>query len=927
MKKTDHSVKRRAGSGLLALCLILALFGVCLVPVSASAGGVTVALHYSRPDGAYDGWDVWAWADGQDGAGYEFAEVDGEMVATIPVAPGVTRLGFIVRQGGNNWSAKDVNADQFIELPDVLRGTVHIYVESGVEGYTREDGDDVVTGVLVSTAKYDYDTGTVQVTATGPVKGELTEVFVIEGPDGKVAITGASDTGSNTYALTVEEMDLNQSYKLIYDGTEYKIVMPNIYSTDSFEADYTYAGDDLGAVWSADKTSFRVWAPTADSVSVKLYGSGTEGADDLIETVPMALDVNGTWVAEKAGDLNGTYYTFAVTVGGVTQEACDPYARTTGVNGKRAMVIDLDSTDPDGWAEDKNPNASLGVNDAVIYELHVRDLSSDPGSGIKNAGKFLGLTETGTKTAGGMSTGIDHIKELGATHVHLLPVYDFGSVDETKLDEPQFNWGYDPVNYNVPEGSYSTDPYNGAVRVNEMKRMVKAMHDEGLSVIMDVVYNHVQSATDFCFNKLVPGYFSRINENGAYSSGSGCGNDTASERSMVRKYIVDSVKYWCDEYHIDGFRFDLVGLIDTQTINELVEAVHAERPDVIFYGEGWTMSTSVTKEGVKLATQPNSRKTPGFAYFSDNIRDALKGSVFDKGIGFVSGDSNKGATVAQSFMGKAIWCVSPTQTVNYASCHDNNTLIDRITLSRPNSSREDLIRMNNLAAAIYLTSQGIPFMQAGEEMLRSKVNADGSYNENSYNATDEVNSLKWSTLDEAEYANVFEYYKGLIAFRKAHPALRQSDADEVRATVIQLNGLPKGVIGFEIAGGANGDTAQGMYVIFNASEETQTVTLPEGNRWDVYINGEKAGTEVLETLSGTADVAPISALVMVRGGEADDTGTDTTPDTAGGVAPDTEPEDSKPGAGLIAAIAGGAVVAAGAVMGVVIGTRKKHKKD
>ncbi len=932
MKKEDHYVKnnpttirRRLGSGFLALCLIAALLSVCAVPVFAD--GVTVALHYNRPDGAYEDWDVWAWADGQDGNGYAFQEVDGEMVATIPVNAGVTRLGFIVRKGGSGWAGKDVDMDQFIDLPDVLRGTVHIYVESGVEGYTRVDGDDVVTGVLVASAKYDYDTGVIVVTTTGPVKGELAEVFTVQGPAGQVAVTGAAESAANTYSLTVEELDLNQSYKLIYDGTEYKINMPNIYSTDSFEAEYTYAGGDLGATWSAEKTAFRVWAPTAESVSVKLYKSGTEGTDDLIETVPMALDVNGTWVAEKAGDLNGTYYTYEVTVGGQTAEACDPYARTTGVNGKRAMVIDLSSTDPAGWAEDKNPNAGLGVNDAVIYELHVRDLSTDPSSGIQNVGKFLGLTETGTKTPGGMATGIDHIKELGATHVHLLPVYDYGSVDETKLDEPQFNWGYDPVNYNVPEGSYSTDPYNGAVRVSEMKQMVKAMHDEGLSVIMDVVYNHVQSATDFCFNKLVPGYFSRINENGSYSNGSGCGNDTASERSMVRKYIVESVKYWCDEYHIDGFRFDLVGLLDIETINELVEAVHAERPDVIFYGEGWTMSTSVTKEGVELATQPNSRKTPGFAYFSDNIRDALKGSVFDKGIGFVSGDTNKGATVAQSFMGKAIWCASPTQTVNYASCHDNNTLIDRITLSRPNASREDLIRMNNLAAAIYLTSQGIPFMQAGEEMLRTKVNPDGTYNENSYNASDEVNAIKWSTLDEAEYANVFAYYKGLIAFRKAHPALRQSDADQVRATVTQLNGLPKGVIGFEIAGGANGDTAQGLYVIFNATEESQTVALPEGYMWDVCVNGEKAGTEVLETLSGEAGVAPLSALIMVRGDAADpsgDTTADTTADTTG------KPSSGQDGAsaGVIAAVTGGAaLVIAGAAVGISAAKRKKNDKN
>ena len=905
-----NRIGKRLLSAALALCVTLALMSSCIPAVFAASNGVTIALHYHRPDGAYDGWDVWAWADGQDGAGYEFTEVDGEFVATIPVKAGVTRVGFIVRSGGNNWSAKDIDADQFIELPDVLRGTVHIYVESGVEGYTRVDGEDVVTGVLISSAKYDYDAGIVIVTATGPVKGELKEVFTVSGSDGEHAISDAAETGANTYSLTVEGLDLNQSYTLIFDGTEYKINMPNIYSTESFEEEYTYGGSDLGANWSSDKTVFRVWAPTADSVSVRLYESGTEGTDDLIEVLPMTPDVNGTWLAEKSGDLNGTYYTFEVNVGGSVNEACDPYARTTGVNGKRAMVIDLDSTDPEGWAEDKNPNADLGVNDAIIYELHVRDLSSNPSSGIKNVGKFLGLTETGTKTSGGKATGIDHIKELGVTHVHLLPVYDFGSVDETRLDEPQFNWGYDPVNYNVPEGSYSTDPYNGAVRVSEMKQMIKAMHDNGLSVVMDVVYNHVQSATEFCFNKIVPDYFSRISENGVYSNGSGCGNDTASERSMVRKYIVDSVKYWTDEYHIDGFRFDLVGLLDTQTINELVEAVHAERPDVIFYGEGWTMTTAVTKENVEMATQQNSRKTPGFAYFNDTIRDALKGSVFDRGAGFVSGDYNKGASVGICFLGKPIWCKSPTQSVNYASCHDNNTLIDRIALSRVDASREDLIKMNNLAAAIYMTSQGIPFMQAGEEMLRTKVNDDGSFNENSYNASDAVNSLKWSTLDEKEYSDVFEYYKGLIAFRKAHPALRQSDADAVRDTVTQVNGLPKGVLAFEISAGANGDSAEGMYLIFNASEEAQSISLPEGS-WNVYINGEKACTDAIENVSGTATVDPISALVLIRG-EAGEVKSDSAGSTRG--------------IGTAAAICAAAVLVCAAVVAAVV-IKKRGKKS
>ena len=637
--------------------------------------------------------------------------------------------------------------------------------------------------------------------------------------------------------------------------------MRETYSSEAFEAAYTYEGHDLGATWAPDRTLFRVWAPTADAVAVNLYASGDAAADDLLERLPMRADVSGTWVAEKAGDLNGVYYTYTVTLGDQVNEACDPYARTTGVNGQRAMVIDLASTNPEGWDEDANPNAALRYNDAIIYELHVRDLSSDESAGIAHAGKFLGLTETGTATPGGVPTGLDHIRALGVTHVHLLPVYDFGSVDETRLDKPQFNWGYDPVNYNVPEGSYATDPYHGEVRVKEMKQMVKALHDSGISVIMDVVYNHVYDAGSFCFNRIVPDYFSRVLSDGSYSNGSGCGNDTASERSMVRKYIVDSVKYWADEYHIDGFRFDLVGLMDTQTVNEVVEAVHRDHPDAIFYGEGWAMRTAVTKAGVTMATQGNSPRTPGFAYFNDSLRNALRGAGTK---GYASGAGGQDMTVRQNFMGMNAWCTTPAQTVNYASCHDNNTLMDCITLATPKATREERVRMNNLAAAIYLTAQGIPFMQAGEEMLRTKPNADGSLNENSYNAPDAVNSLKWLTLEEAEYASVFAYYQGLIAFRKAHGALRLDNPEDVRAHVKAINGLPYNVVAFQIDGGVNGETADGLFLIFNPTKTPQEIALPEGT-WTVCVNGERAGTETLETIAGgTATVAPISAMMLVR---------------------------------------------------------------
>ena len=617
------------------------------------------------------------------------------------------------------------------------------------------------------------------------------------------------------------------------------------YSTPAFEEKFTYTGSDLGAIWSEEKTCFRLWAPTASAVTLNLYEAGNGGTG---KTMPMQADVNGTWVLEVPGNLSGTYYTFSATVEGVTREACDPYARTTGVNGQRAMVLDLRSTDPEGWDRDTDPNAGKNVTDAVIYELHVRDLSIDPSSGITHKGKFLGLTETGTKNPHGHSTGLDHMKKLGITHLHLLPSYDYGSVDESS-DAPQFNWGYDPVNFNVPEGSYSTDPYHGQVRVREMKEMIRALHQNGISVVLDVVYNHVFDRDTFCFNRLVPGYFSRGDSNG-----SGCGNDTASERSMVRKYIVDSVKYWADEYHMDGFRFDLVGLIDVQTVRQIVAAVHATHPNVIFYGEGWDMPTGVTKKNIPMAIQKNSPMTPGFAYFSDTIRDMLRGSVWEnEDLGFISGKPGQKDLLSKCFMGAPDWCTSPTQTVNYASCHDNMTLIDRIAISTPNVSNANRIRMNNLAAAFCLLSQGIPFIHAGEEILRTK-----GFDHNSYKSPDSVNSIKWNDLSMVAYQETFTYYQGLIAFRKAHNILRLTDAAQVQKAVTPVaDGLPH-TAAFHLK-----NEEEELFVIFNADTVPHRISLPVG-KWKVYIDGQKAGTEVLSTATGSALAAPISTTVLVK---------------------------------------------------------------
>ncbi len=627
------------------------------------------------------------------------------------------------------------------------------------------------------------------------------------------------------------------------------------YSSPEFEEKFTYHGTDLGAFWTNEKTCFRVWAPTAEAVAVNLYAGGTAGTDDLTAQIPMISDVCGTWSAVVNGDLNGVYYTYLVTVDGIVTEACDPYARTTGVNGHRAMVIDLASTNPEGWELDRDPHANQSINDAAIYELHIRDLSMDENSGIIHKGKFLGLAETGTVNANGVPTGLDHIKNLGMTHVHLLPVYDFGFTDES-LAEPQYNWGYDPVNFNVPEGSYSTDPYNGAVRVAEMKQMVKTLHDNGLSVIMDVVYNHVYHDQPFCFNQIVPEYFSRVNAEGVWSSGSICGNDTASERSMVRKYIVDSVNYWADEYHIDGFRFDLVGLIDVQTINEIVRTVKEKHPNVIFYGEGWDMPTELTKTGIELAIQPNSCKMPGFAFFSDTLRDLMRGRIQEHTArGFVAGAETAREDLDASFMGMPAWAAQPCQCINYVSCHDNHTLFDRIAMTAPEASRENRIRMNNLAAAFSILSQGTPFFQAGEEMLRTKPDGMGGFDDNSYRAADWVNALKWNDLNEPEYQANVEYYKGLLAFRKAHPALRLQSREEVLAAVKPVAVDDPQTAAYWIDGN--------IFVIFNASEKEVAVSLPEGS-WNLNVYGNTAGTTSLSVIEDHIKAAPVSATVLTR---------------------------------------------------------------
>lgn len=859
-------MKRRFEVALIVVVLLVtSIFGMLVSRNTAKAETIyTIRLHYYRSDEAYDGWNLWLWPAGEDGSAYEFnGEDEFGKVATYDITVGniSKQIGFIVRHStkDNEWADKDTQIDRFVDITKAKDGVIDVYVVSGQESfdYSKEG----VLSQKITYAKIVNET-TVKFKLLKETESELTKLTTISDDSGKTyEVSKVEVTGIDGKITLAEPIEPSGNYRLEIEGSgEYDVIPTNTYSTDEFETKYTYEGTDLGANWTKEKTLFKVWAPTASKVSVNLFGSGDANHDDLLETIPMTSDVAGTWVVEKVGDLNGFYYTYSVTIGDETKEAVDPYAKSAGVNGNRGMILDLSSTNPEGWENDQRQTVENST-DAVIYEIHVRDLSVDETSGITKKGKYLGFTETGTTNGNGNKTGLDYIKDLGVTHVQILPTFDYASVDESLTDSNQFNWGYDPKNYNVPEGSYATDPYHGEVRVNEYKQMVQTLHENGIGVIMDVVYNHTYNL-DFCYNQIVPGYFYRINEDGSYSNGSGCGNDVATERSMVRKYIVESVRYWAKEYHMDGFRFDLVGLMDTETMNEIRAALDEIDPKIMMYGEGWELGTTVTKDDVKLATWPNAELVPELGMFSDIIRDSLKGTVFNSQMkGYVNGADNMVDAVKDGVLGTQKWLTNSIQAINYTSCHDNNTLWDKIASSNTEDSEEDRIKQNLLAAAVIFTSQGTPFIQAGEEMLRTKVNDDGTFNSNSYQASDEVNSIKWDRADT--YQKVYEYYKGLTSFRKEHRGLRMVTKDEVNANLKFMDGTDKNVIAYIIAGGANGETADGIVVIYNPNREETKVTLPDGE-WNVYIQGEHAGTEILATVTGTAEVEPISCMVLVQ---------------------------------------------------------------
>ena len=849
---------------LLVIALASALFASA-VPAVALNDSTKVTVHYQRFAEDYTGWNVWLWPKGGDGAGYTFTGKDAFGVYgtfTVPNTGKADAIGIIIRL--NAWEAKDYGEDRFITTFNA-DGSAEVWVVQD----TRElfTSKPVFTPAIKSATIDDVRTITVQLNRKyAPTAGD--SGFTIAGPGNPLVtkVVTLSGAGSDLSLLLTVSTDLafDADYTITHTtyGTAH-VTLGRVLNSQAFNDQFTYTGDDLGNTYTPTSTRFRLWAPTANAAVLLVHHE--PDLTGIPEEHPMKADVKGTWIATLDGDQNGTIYTYKVRIGSTWTEAVDPYVRAATINGVRGVVVDLAKTNPAKWTADK-PAFSGNAVDAVIYELHVRDLSMDANSGISaaNKGKFLGLTEHGTKTPdGSIATGVDAIKELGVTHVQLLPIYDYKTVDESRND--QFNWGYDPLNYNVPEGSYATKPAVPPNRITELKQTVQSLHDDGLRVVMDVVYNHVFEATASSFQKLVPGYYFRFNADGSYGNATGVGNEVASERPMVRKFIVDSVKYWASQYHLDGFRFDLMGTMDVTTMQQVRSALDSVDPSIIVLGEGWNMG-NLLPDALK-ANQLNASKLPRISQFNDTIRDGIKGSVFNADApGYVGGSIPSKADVLAGIVGMVkysnsiggAWgAVDPGQSVSYVEAHDNLTLADKLAVSMGATSVATRAKVFRLASSIALLAQGMPFLHAGQEFMRSK-GGDG----NSYKSSDAVNSLKWAQR-KANLTTV-QYFEGLIALRRSHGAFRMTTAAAVRAN-LKFVAAPMNVIVYSLNGTATGDSWRQLVVAHNPNTKAVKITLPMKANWQLVVNGLKAGVKTLQVFKASKTVlVPAQSTVVLH---------------------------------------------------------------
>ncbi|MTI67281.1 MAG: type I pullulanase [Firmicutes bacterium] len=615
---------------------------------------------------------------------------------------------------------------------------------------------------------------------------------------------------------------------------------------------FSYKENELGAIYYKDYTIFKVYSPDADNLKVVIYETSS---DNIGKSFSMIRNNNGIWYLKLKGDYKNKYYNYKVTIDNKERETPDPYTKGACENGKKGMIVDFNSLNPKGWVNHRLPK-QLKNTESIIYEMHIKDFSISKDSGMKHKGKYLAFTEKNTKGVNGIKTGIDHLVELGITHLHLMPVYDFISVDETKGG---YNWGYDPYLYNVLEGSYSTNPYDGRVRIKEFKEMIKILHENNIRVIIDVVYNHTFSINDSPFNILAPNYYYRRDKLGNFSNGSGCGNEIATEKPMARKFIIDSVLFWAKEYKIDGFRFDLMKLIDIDTLKTIKEKLHGINPNILIYGEPWSAGETTLEYDKQI--RKGKQKNLDIALFNDEIRNALKGDNDGVFKGFVNGGYGFKTEVKKGIVGSIFYnnningfTEKPNETINYVSCHDNLCLFDKFEKSNPNDSEKDKEKMNRLALSIILTSQGIPFIQGGSEFLRTKKGV-----ENSYNSGDEINEIKWSRKDY--YKENFQYIKGLINLRKRKNIMTLTDPEKIRRYLTFIDNDMENVIMYQLK-----NQYENLVIIHNSNREEINIKLPEEGIWKVLANNYLVNIEGINVIDASKiiKVKPISTYIFEK---------------------------------------------------------------
>ena len=851
---------RKFLAGLLALLTAVLTASPSAVALPEST---ELTIHYHRFDADYKDWNLWLWPKGGNGAAYSFTEDDsfGKVAKVkVPGTGSVDEIGIIVRLG--EWLSKDVAEDRFIKTFKDGKAEIWI-VQSDATLYQSKPS---ITTKLVTATARTFKTIEVSLNRAASVAEISSSLSVTSGSKplavASIASIPGGATSSNRVLVTLAsdfalDGPLAVSHPVYGSATA---ELGDLYASAEFEKAFHYPGTDLGFTYTASATSFRVWAPTASAADLLVYANDSEKVAG--QTIPMTKSVNGTWVVTLPGDQHLTIYNFQVKLGDRLVEAVDPYAKAATINGTKGVVFDTAKTNPAGWLNHTKPAFSGSATDAVFYELHVRDLSVDTSSSVAQKGKFLGLTEAGTKASDGKTkTGVDAIVDLGITHLQLLPIYDYKTVDESRND--QFNWGYDPLNFNVPEGSYSTKPADPLNRITELKQTIQYLHSRGIRVVMDVVYNHVFDAGSHSFEKLVPGYFFRKEADGTFANGTGVGNEVASDRSMARKFIVESSLYWASEYKLDGFRYDLMGIIDVDTMNQVRVGVDKIDNTFLIIGEGWQMGNKLAP-GQK-ANQVNAFKMPRIAHFNDGIRDGLKGDVFKPlENGWASGRNSLKVQVMEGITGETAsgtkirgsWGpLNPDQSVSYVEAHDNLTLFDKLVVSMPKSTSAERKRVFALASSTAILAQGVPFIHAGQEFMRTKGG-----DENSYKSPDSVNSLKWD--EAAKNKDMVSYFKGLIAIRKANPAFRMSKATDV-IKGMKFSSTHEDLIAYSLNASKQTNGAKRVFVIHNAAKVAKVVKLPVSGAWKVLAEGLVAKATGIRTTKAIGSITVPAQSTMV----------------------------------------------------------------